>query len=232
MKTCKKLLLILFVFGISLKGYAQTPSIGFDSIPVFFPSFALQDTTTVTVPMQLKNYGATSFTASLGLPIKIMTEVFQNFLSVSLDSTNNVIQQAVLLPGSTLLFNYFESYDANRFPAGIDVVVIWPKVAGAPIFNNTSYVVQVFAQVGVSELLVEDGIKVFPNPCSELLTIENRVSNNPIEQVRIYDLNGKLLLSKSRYQTIDLTQLPNATYVLDLLLKSGDRKVMRFQKQD
>jgi Secretion system C-terminal sorting domain len=233
MKTYKKLFLILCVLGSSLKGYTQTTSIGFDSLfPVFFPQSVVQDSSVAFLTLKLKNYGTNSFTASLGSPIKIMTQVYQNGFAVSLDTTNNVIQQAVLLPDSTILYNYFEPYDANRFPVGIDVVVIWPKIVGAPIFNTINYTVQVSAQVGVSELLIEDGIKVFPNPCSDLLSIENRVSNNPIEQVRIYDLKGKLLLSKSRYQTIDLTQLPNATYVLDLVLKSGDRKVMRFQKQD
>ncbi|MES1226465.1 MAG: T9SS type A sorting domain-containing protein, partial [Bacteroidota bacterium] len=221
--------------GFSGFAHAQIASLGFDTLFPIFPPFdttAVQDSSFAVRAVRIKNFGNDTLFINSSTPVKFMTQVSQGGSQVSLDSTFNIIIQGTLWPDSTINVNYFEPYNANRFPVGIDVVVIWPKAAGADVHNTITYTIEIFAQTAIAELLAEDGILVYPNPCIDRLSIENKKPLNPIEQVRIYDFQGRLLLSKSRDETIDLSQLPNASYVLELSFRSGTKKSLRFQKQD
>lgn len=68
-------------------------------------------------------------------------------------------------------------------------------------------------------------VKVYPNPTQGLLTVQNASG----EAVRIYDLQGKAVLTASLYEgtaSVDVSSLPVGTYVL--LVQNG---VFQFIKQ-
>ena len=110
------------------------------------------------------------------------------------------------------------------------MVVIWPKALGVSSVSTT-YVIQIVSANGVEELLAADGISVYPNPCNEQLNIKNLAPENPIEQVRFLDADGKLILMRTRQQRIDLSEIPNGMYMVELYYKSGARKILKVQKQ-
>jgi hypothetical protein len=60
-------------------------------------------------------------------------------------------------------------------------------------------------------------VKVYPNPGSEVVTIE---SNEIFEQIYLYDSNGKLVYSNSvsaNSMTIDVSKLVTGVYEMKLM---------------
>ncbi len=229
MKNFLHLFMLLSFLCFSAKSFAQGPSLGFDTPPVFPQTIALDDSAGLSVQMGIKNYGTASFLGNT--PIYIVTKVMSSGLLISRDSSFNSIPQATIPSGQVYPFTYYEPYNTGRFAVGIDVVVIWPKAAGVATHDSITYIIQITPAVGLAELLAKNGLSVYPNPCVELLTIANQHPENPIERVRIYDLSGTLLLEKNRTEHIDLSKIPAAVYMVEVLQKSGMRKVMKVQKQ-
>jgi len=62
-----------------------------------------------------------------------------------------------------------------------------------------------------------DQVKIFPNPSTGLLNIE---TEKTIEQVRIYSMQGQMLL-KSEGTTIDISPLEVGSYILDVRLSDN-----------
>lgn len=230
MKKMKKInLILLLIAGLAFNYNSQAQSLGFDTPPMFPTTAALNDTNPVFVNLGIKNYGNAPFTGSN--PIYLVTRVTSGGNLISIDSSMNVINQATIQPGSTYNFTYVEPYNSGRYVVGIDVVVIWPKSFGVPTHDSITYVIQITPPASIQEMLAENGIAVYPNPCSNNLNIEYTGLNNPIERVRVFDMKGTLIFSKTRNEVIDFSQIPEATYVVEVSFQSGMRRVMRVQKQ-
>lgn len=65
----------------------------------------------------------------------------------------------------------------------------------------------------------ESGVVVYPNPANEQLTIS--AGENKIEKVELYDVMGRLLLNETEQKTINISQLPNGTYVVKVYTSNG-----------
>ena len=78
----------------------------------------------------------------------------------------------------------------------------------------------------IGEINANYRIYIFPNPFQNELTIQ---SEQPIEQIEIYDFIGRRILS-SRQATLNLENINNGVYILTIYLKSGqrlDRKIIK-----
>ncbi|HRN93189.1 MAG: T9SS type A sorting domain-containing protein [Chitinophagales bacterium] len=88
------------------------------------------------------------------------------------------------------------------------------------LYAGNTYLTQGFQQpswieVGISEVGVE-GIKVFPNPTAEVVTIE---TGNHKYNVALYDMLGQIVIESSEIKgsaQLDLSTLAPATYALVL----------------
>jgi hypothetical protein len=74
-------------------------------------------------------------------------------------------------------------------------------------------------------IVVSDDILVFPNPVKEIMSIFNPSEDEDI-QIRIYSINGKLLMSKlvdnrSSIISIDMTDVTSGVYLLNIISSSG-----------
>ena len=74
-------------------------------------------------------------------------------------------------------------------------------------------------QIGTHETELASKIKVYPNPASDILTI-----NNPIgEQIEIFDMEGRLIQTEAvnnETQTIQIQGLPSGIYMLRMREKT------------
>ena len=59
----------------------------------------------------------------------------------------------------------------------------------------------------------KSGIRIFPNPVKDVLTIE---SENTIEGFQLYTINGKLIASYSHISQIDFSSVPKGVYLLKI----------------
>jgi hypothetical protein len=90
-------------------------------------------------------------------------------------------------------------------------------VTGCSNYANTNIVVNVCTGINNTSVALF-GIQVYPNPVTDFLTIENNTSE--VLSVNVYDVSGKLIISKSLNQpieSIDVSQLAKGTYLVELL---------------
>lgn len=78
--------------------------------------------------------------------------------------------------------------------------------------------------VGVEEPEIADGVKVFPNPTRDFVTV--LCDDDRIENVEIIDLTGKKVVGKNRnFESINLSKVAPGTYFLRI--KTGKSIVVR-----
>lgn len=92
----------------------------------------------------------------------------------------------------------------------------------ADIYFSTSDLGLVKYQISLETLgtsnnsLSKAELIIYPNPTSDYITI----SNDKVKETSIIDFSGKILL-KSTSKTIDLSNLPKATYILNVTFENG-----------
>ncbi len=112
-----------------------------------------------------------------------------------------------------------EYYSGNE-PDNINIIAL--SSANAVINNGTKgyskigstlYLDNLRLNVGKEKPQEEYYIHVFPNPAKSFINVQTNSPDN--QQIEIYDLSGKLLLSSSFNQQskIDISSLPSGTYI-------------------
>ena len=91
---------------------------------------------------------------------------------------------------------------------------------------------QLHAHDGVAQYTVPT-VNVFPNPCTDLVTIPNRELN--IQRVELYSIDGRLVLSQQPEQdyfiTIHVNNLPSGFYTGRILTTDHQTKTFKVLKQ-
>ena len=92
-----------------------------------------------------------------------------------------------------------------------------------------STVITVQSTVGIADL-TQEGIKVFPNPASDLLYLK---SDQTISDVKIFSLLGEEVASslKRINNSISLTHLPAGVYFLKIITQNNQIQINRLVKQ-
>ncbi|MDO5656662.1 MAG: T9SS type A sorting domain-containing protein [Flavobacteriaceae bacterium] len=73
---------------------------------------------------------------------------------------------------------------------------------------------------------VKNNVQIYPNPARDMVHIK---SDLPIEQLQLFDLQGKLLKTIFATNTLDLSALPKGAYVVKIFTSEGvvTKKVIR-----
>lgn len=98
-----------------------------------------------------------------------------------------------------------------------------PQLTGVPAsgtiyrFNSTVN--------GVSDALENAGVSVYPNPATDILTIEGLTAKQGTATLKIYDLLGKVIVSQelaiSKNMPVNVSALAKGTYFLELTTAEG-----------
>ena len=68
-------------------------------------------------------------------------------------------------------------------------------------------------------------ISVYPNPTTDYLNI--KISASASFNVNIYDLNGKLLKSEKNNTSIQIQDLTNGLYIVEIVDLESDNKIIK-----
>jgi len=77
----------------------------------------------------------------------------------------------------------------------------------------------------ISEISGIEPISVFPNPCSEYAIVEGRALKSGSAEFFLYDLNGKLIYSRTLFSerfTLPTQNLPAGIYLMEII--EGSRR--------
>ncbi len=143
--------------------------------------------------------GQTVYTVSASEFDPVLTEDYCEFVSVTND------------------FNNSSTLEGAELPAG-KTTIVWKVEDKAGNESYCSFDVAVNKPVGIKKL--EDyGILVYPNPTQGRIYLES--TNNPIQQIKISDLTGKVLIEKANIQqqkeTIDLSKYGDGIYFFNII---------------
>ncbi len=112
----------------------------------------------------------------------------------------------------------------NGYRVGGDIIVIWPIAAGIVALDTFTTNIFVTSLVGLYENKeLFDKVSVFPNPLNNQLVIKKLSTDLMIEKVRIYTLTGEIIYHELYQQNIDVSNLTNGTYILELELENKQR---------
>jgi hypothetical protein len=127
-----------------------------------------------------------------------------------------------------------ESY--GGFSSGDDIIVIWPTGSGGIAYTSDSIIDTIHVQkltAGVPELAKTPlpNIILYPNSSETILYLKYNETAINLEQVRIYDLLGHVLLTEtSSLNAIPINTLPNGFYFMEAMTTDNNRYVSQFVK--
>lgn len=212
----KKIILILvlslFVF---LKGNSQNLAIDSANAEIVLPDTVnYNDNLNHTLIVDIS--GGVSYSGIVYLVAAVDSS--NGNQSIDTIATRNVSNKL----NDTIMFTYNEIYNnSNAYRVGGNVVVIWPIAATLitlDTFNTNITVVQV---VGIDEdKTLYNSIIIYPNPTKDYFYIKNKGQNNKLKQVRIFDVNGRLVYIGKSNPKIDVSNLKKGVYFINLELEN------------
>ncbi len=208
--------LLSFLLGlVSLNSNAQNVSLRVDSI------IGIPDT---VFPGQIISYSVVlsnnGFIPYQG-PLQLAMDNGQGQIAYLYFSATPV----VVLPGSTYTISGSTvTIDSSFFRPGGNVVVVWPYTSQLIQYSPRTFTTYVVTNLqGIEEPSLEETIRIYPNPASTYLQIDN--TNPCIERVRIFDIKGRIVFSehydKEKNIRFALEGLPSGLYSVEV---GGDKQ--------
>jgi hypothetical protein len=80
----------------------------------------------------------------------------------------------------------------------------------------------------------DTGFRIYPNPSNDFISVESDVAGTSIERIRLYDINGKLLLSKqfeNNSSSLDISTLSKGMYFIEAITSNAKVLDGKFVKQ-
>ena len=80
-----------------------------------------------------------------------------------------------------------------------------------------------YEALSVSEPLVNDNYKIYPNPAHDSITINSE--NGPVLGVRIFDVSGREVFNQKANAanvSFDISDLPSGVYLINVTTNKGE----------
>ena len=194
---------------------------------------ALEGTPYSNISLQIINLDTGLFSGNLYIELQGDTGTGVYVIDSVPLSTN-----PVTIPGSdstTVSFDSTYYFIMPRYKTGSNIVVVWPRLTGGALGNSDSLQTEVYfvpSTSGINDLFEATNLfYLYPNPSNDFIGIIIK-NEKDIERVRFYDLRGRLLrevvhLSQNK---LDVRDLSNGCYFLELILNNRQKMVGRFMK--
>lgn len=203
---------VVFALTMSTNGWSQ----GATGLRVLvMPGFPItpQDTAyegqQYTFNVTLVNNSGTIINAPIDVHLKVD----------SIDSILGTYQAPALGINDTATFTITGyNFTQPQYKIGNNIVVVWPVVNGLVVPIDTLFSNVYF--VPLSSLsdndLYYNKITLFPNPTQTYVQL-NLNKNDEVGYVRIYSIDGKLILNQTHYmgQPLDIREIRKGTYIFE-----------------
>jgi hypothetical protein len=140
---------------------------------------------------------------------------------------------SVIAVGDSLPFSLTPVYDVvtpGKYHYDINIIVIWPVAGSASTSNVFTYVQVLTLPNGINEIDLSRLINAYPNPVTSKLTLKNS-GKTGIEEVRIYDVHGRLIESLKATEFICTENWNPGVYMINILLENKQTHTIRVIKQ-
>ncbi|HEY0030763.1 MAG TPA: T9SS type A sorting domain-containing protein [Bacteroidia bacterium] len=221
------LLLILPLWLIGSKATAQA-SLGIGQFSYYIGNDTLPAYSTDSVSLWIINTGTGTFNDTLELWTIVQDSALFTYHMVDNVSLGNVTIPA----GDSISYTLVPYYAIAPalYHYDINVIVIWPMANSVPTSDSLTYTQVLTLPNGIHEIDLQQLIKAYPNPSMNDFTISND-SKTSIEEVRIYDPQGRLIAIVKGQNIIHTQNWKPGTYVMKILLENKKQVTIRVVKQ-
>jgi hypothetical protein len=171
---------------------------------------------TYSFAFQVRNVGNTLYSGSINF------DFYVDSMTPGTSQSFGVNQVGGFTPGDSAIVpvTYTFSISNNTFNIGDNVVVVWPRA-----INPNSAADSLTFHVYIANLnsLEESGktadLKIFPNPAKDFVTFTSE--KNTIEEVKLYDMSGRLVLQSKEHLKIFTGHLTQGVYLAETHFSDG-----------
>ncbi len=215
----KKSVLILTVITI-LSAFSKKTQAQFNGTFSIEQVIGLPDTLnangTYSFSFQIRNVGNTLYSGSINFDFFVDSMIPGNTESFGANQVGS------FAPGDSAIVpvTYNFSISNNTFNIGDNVVVVWPRA-----INPNSAVDSLTFHVFITNLnSVEESdktadLKIFPNPAQDFVSFTSE--KNRIEEVKLYDMSGRLVLQSKDHLKIFTGHLTKGVYIAEAQFTDG-----------
>ncbi len=123
-------------------------------------------------------------------------------------------------PGDTSLIPVTYTFSNNTFNIGDNVVVVWPRAINPnSAADSLTFHVYITNLNSVEESGKTSDLKIFPNPAQDFVSFTSE--KNRIEEVRMYDMSGRLVLQSKEHLKIFTGHLTEGVYIAEAYFADG-----------
>lgn len=227
------LLVLLSLLLISNKTSAQA-SLGISQTAYVIYNDTVSAFTSDSISIYMVNKGDSTFTDNFF----IITEVQDSNQVIAYHAVDTLASlfASTILPGDSIqltLSPFYSMGDSSTFHHyDINVIVIWPLAATSTATTKDSlfYNIFILLPTSINEIDLSHLINAYPNPAVSNITLEN-TGKNSIEEVRIYDPQGRLIEHLTKPEYICTEAWAPGMYLINIQLEDGKTHTIRVVKQ-
>lgn len=229
----KKYLLLVFtaLLFVSKTGSAQA-SLGISQYSYFILNDTVPAYSTDSISIFVVNRGVSSFSGNFTIKTAVKDS---NSVATyhQVDSANTLFPVSIAV-GDSVPFSlapyYIMGDSSTQHHFDINVIVIWPVALTASTDDSLMFNIFIVLNVGVQEIDLTQLVKAYPNPTTDNLTLEN-TSQKAIEEVRIYDITGRIIQIEKNPSIICTDTWKAGTYMIKIQLENKQTRTIRVIKQ-
>lgn len=168
---------------------------------------------TYSFGFKVRNVGNTLYSGSINFDFYVDT--FNTPGTIQSFGANQV---GGFAPGDSAVVpvTYTFSISNNTFNIGDNVVVVWPRAINSnSAIDSLTFHVYLSNINSVDESEKTSDLKIFPNPAQDFVSFTSE--KNKIEEVRLYDMSGRLVLQSKQHLKIFTGQLTQGVYIAEAL---------------
>jgi hypothetical protein len=141
------------------------------------------------------------------------------------DTTLCADQHIILIPGfgfDSYLWSNDSTDEAVRIDTnglGLGQKTIWLRVEEDGCFRTDTILITFEICGSIEDNFITNNIKVYPNPAINNIFIENSKNLN-VQQIQLFDMNGKIVISSDFQSMINLSGLSRGIYLLRIITEN------------
>lgn len=182
---------------------------------------------TITINAELTNTDSINFAGQLDFGLRNNSGELTNVATIFNKPTySNQVPPIVINPGETVPAIFSIDIETPYFAPGPDVVVVWP-ISTKPIADSILIPLTV---LGPNEIAAQEEENFKCLVLSDRLILQEAGTESNVQQVRIYDLYGRLIAEPASDNTnqIMLNAIPKGTYLCEVTLANHSKRVIKF----
>lgn len=216
MKAIRSTLFILFLFiANNLFSQAHFTITDLIGLPTSGQDTAFSNSPYNNIIITIKNTGNQAFQGELDVFIMGSQQISDSLFVDSIGGTTLNIND------STDKFVNSYQFNSAHFIDGDNIVVVWPQARsmGVPVDTTTFHLY--FVTIQSVEEPDRKQLHISPNPGTDYIRLE-MPDNNNLEQVRIFNTEGRLLYESSHSQElIRIKDWPSGLYFIEVIGKNS-----------